>query len=161
LAQAEVDRLQKDNKDAADFKRIVQLGIEISLIGARSRPDREERRTLFKDALDRSKDFIDRFSEEPVADQARLTMVEACYEYGRFLIDEIEIARQEAPERVKELEEQAIQVYRDGIEACEKVMARLAAGAKEDGSDAQRDYFRTWLLKAVLQREHARADERN
>src|SRR5690606_29576465 len=83
LAQAEVDRLQKDNKDAADFKRIVQLGIEISLIGARSRPDREERRTLFKDALDRSKDFIDRFSEEPVADQARLTMVEACYEYGR------------------------------------------------------------------------------
>ena len=73
LAQSEIDRLKQDYKGKDDFKKVSQLGIEISLIGARSDPDRERRRTLFKDALDRSKDFIQRYADDEVANRARRT----------------------------------------------------------------------------------------
>jgi hypothetical protein len=135
LAKSEVERLQAVHKDSADFKEIFQLGIEISLIGARSHPNREERRTLFKDALQQSSEFIERYSDEPVADRARRTMIEACYEYGAYLLDEISIARDEAPETVAELEEQASDVYKDGISACEKVMDGIGSRRKENGSE--------------------------
>lgn len=161
LAQQEVDRLQNEYRDSADFKQVFQLGIEISLIGARSHPNREERRTLFKDALERSKEFIDRYSNEPVADRARRTMLEACYEYGAYLLDEIDIARSEAPDQVKELEEQAASVYKDGITACEQVMDHLSGKKRDDGSVEQRDYFVTWLFKGMLEREMARAVKRD
>jgi tetratricopeptide (TPR) repeat protein len=161
LAKSEVERLQVTHKDSGDFKEIFQLGIEISLIGARSHPNREERRTLFKAALQESKEFIDRYAGEPVADRARRTMIEACYEYGAYLLDEIALARDEAPDQVAELEEQAGAVYQDGIDACDKVMDRLSAGKRDEGSEAQRDYYVTWLFKAMLQREKARAVKRD
>jgi len=161
LAKSEVDRLQAVHKDSADFKEIFQLGIEISLIGARSHPNREERRTLFRDALQQSSEFIERYADEPVADRARRTMIEACYEYGAYLLDEISLARDEAPETVAELEEQASDVYKDGITACEKVMDSIGSRRKENGSEAQRDYYVTWLFKAMLEREAARASTRD
>ena len=58
LAQLEVKNLAQKHRQSERFKQVFQLGIEVSLIGARSHPDRDERRTLFKDALERSKEFI-------------------------------------------------------------------------------------------------------
>ncbi len=161
LAQQEVETLKASHRDSAEFKEVFQLGIEIALIGARSHPNREEQRTLFKEALDQSREFIDRYGNDPVADRARLTLIEACYEYGNFLTEEIEIARQESPDRVADLEEAAQKVFRDGIEASDTVMSKLATAKDEPGSDAQRDYYRTWLYKAILQREMARAVKRD
>lgn len=157
LAQEEVDRLMKDKKAADATKQIAQLGIEISLFGAKgTRNDREAQRRLFKDALDRSKEFIDRYRGDPVALPAQITLGDACFEFGRFLADEVEIARADAPDRVKELEEQATAVFQLGKDTCDEVMAALGAAAASDG-EAKFKRAIAWLRKGVLLREHARA----
>jgi tetratricopeptide (TPR) repeat protein len=161
LAREEVERLKATHRDSDEFKEVFELGIEISLIGARTHPNREEQRTLFKEALDESRKFIDRYADEPVADRARMTLIEACYEYGNFLTEEIELAREEAPDQVAQLEENAVQVFRDGVEACDRVMEKLESRKDESGSEAERNYYRTWLFKAELQREMARANKRD
>src|SRR5690606_29797881 len=105
----------------------------------------------------RSKEFIDRYSDDPVANRARRTLIEACYEYGAYLLDEIDLARDENPDQVAELEAQAQSVYKDGIAAARSVMDSLEGGKSQDGSEAQRDYYVTWLFRAMLEREQARA----
>ncbi|MEZ5962672.1 MAG: hypothetical protein R3F56_02385 [Planctomycetota bacterium] len=157
LAQEETDRLLKDKKAADEFKQVAQLGIEISLYGAKAiRNDRERQRTLFKDALDRSKEFIERYRGDAAALPAQITLTEACYEYGRFLADEVEIARSDAPEKVHELEEAAASVFQLGKDTCDEVMAGLASAAKSD-ADAHLKRGVAWLRKGILLREHARA----
>ncbi len=156
LATEQVEALQMSYKDSEDFKLVSQLGIEISLIGAQIHPNREERRRLFRDALEQSKVFIERYEGEPVADAAMLTMVRASYEYGSFLVEELELAREEAPDQIKGLEEAAAQVYRDGVDACESAMEKLEH-SREAGSKQEQDYFMCWLYKGMLLRENARA----
>lgn len=157
LAQEETDRLLKDKKAADEFRQVAQLGIEISLYGAKAiRNDRERQRTLFKDALDRSKEFIERYRGDPAALPAQITLTEACYEFGRFLADEIEIARSDAPEKVHDLEEQAASVFQLGKDTCDEVMAALASAAKTD-VDTNLKRGVAWLRKGILLREHARA----
>ncbi len=157
LAQEETDRLLKTQTASSDFKLVAQLGIEISLFGAKAiRNDRERQRTLFKDALDRSKEFIDRYKGDRVALQAQITMADACYEFGRFLTDEVEIARVESPERVKDLEEQAAAVFQSGKDTCDEVMSGLSSAARTD-PDAKLKRYIAWLRKGILLREHARA----
>ena len=157
LAQEETDRLLKTQTASSDFKLVAQLGIEISLFGAKAiRNDRERQRTLFKDALDRSKEFIDRYKGDRVALQAQITMADACYEFGRFLADEVEIARVESPERVKDLEEQAAAVFQLGKDTCDEVMSGLSSAARTD-PDAKLKRYIAWLRKGILLREHARA----
>src|SRR5690606_8517378 len=151
------DRLLKDKKAADEFKAVAQLGIEISLYGAMGlRNDREKQRTLFKEAVERSKEFIDRYRGDPAALPAQITLTEACYQFGRFLADEVEIARSDAPDRVKEVEEQAAAVFMLGRETCDEVMAALASKAKDD-SEAKLQRGLAWLRKGILLREHARA----
>jgi len=157
LAQEETDRLLKDKKAADEFRQVAQLGIEISLYGAKAiRNDRERQRTLFRDALDRSKEFIERYRGDPAALPAQITLTEACYEFGRFLADEIEIARTDAPDKVHELEEQAASVFQLGKDTCEEVMAALNSPAKTD-ADAALKRGVACLRKGILLREHARA----
>jgi hypothetical protein len=155
LAQEEVTRLQQTFKSAADQDRLNQLGIEISLIGAKTNPDRVQQRTLYKEALDRSKDLLERTSDPAVTQRVRATLADASQEFGQFLVEELEIARTEAPDRVKELEEEAAAVFKAGVEACDKVMADL----EKDLKNAQKklEHGLTWLRKGVLLREHARA----
>ena len=161
LAQAEVARLQQSYRQSDDFKLVSQLGIEIALEGARKHRVRAEQRALFKDALDKSRAFIDRYDGEAVADQARLTLVESCYEFGQFLLQEIDIAREEAPEKVKELEEGAAGVYRNGIAACREAKKRLEEWAGKPETDEGLDYYKVWLFEGILQREQARAVKRD
>lgn len=156
LAQSEVERLLAEHEKSDDFKAIAQLGIEISLIGAKLHPSREKKRTLFKDALDRSAEFIKRYEGDPVARAARITLASAAVEYGRYLADEIEIARTEAPDKVKALEDEAAMVFRAGEDACDKVMAELE-GVKDSDPKARLQYHLTWLRKGILLREHGRA----
>lgn len=157
LAQEETDRLLKDKKAADEFRQVAQLGIEISLYGAKAlRNDRERQRTLFKDALDRSKEFLERYRGDAVALPAQITLTEACYEFGRFLADEVEIARSDTPDKVKELEDQAAAVFQLGKDTCDEVMTALASAAKSD-ADAHLKRGVAWLRKGILLREHARA----
>ncbi|MCA8944517.1 MAG: hypothetical protein KDB80_18290 [Planctomycetes bacterium] len=156
LAQAEAEALQKSHRDSADFKLVAQLGIEISLIGARAHPDREQRRTLFKEALEKSAEFIDRYNGERVADDARVTMVQACVRYGEFLLEEIEVARDEDPDQVPELEEKAAEIFRRGVDECDTFMKSNEDKIANDGVLESQYYF-VWLNKAILQRENARA----
>lgn len=156
LATEQVESLQMTYKDSEDFKLVSQLGIEISLIGAQIHPNREERRRLFREALEQSKKFIERYAGEPVADAALLTMVRASYEYGAFLVEELELAREEAPDQIKGLEESAAQVYREGVDACDDAMEKLEHD-REAGSRHEQDYFMCWLYKGMLLRENAKA----
>lgn len=156
LAQSEVEALQIAHRDSDDFKLVSQLGIEISLIGAQTHPNRQERRNLFKDALDRSKEFIQRYEDEPVADAARLTMIRASYEFGVFLLEELELAREQAPDQIGQLENTAVQVYQEGVDACDEAMERLEHDRPE-GSKNEQNYFMSWLYKGMLLRENAKA----
>ncbi len=153
LAQSEVDRMLQRYKDPEDFKDVSQLGIEISLIGAKLHPNREERRTLFQGALERSKDLLERY---PDLRPALMTLADASLEFGRFLADDIEIARIEEPAKVKDLEAQADVVFRDGVATCEKAMASLES-VKDSDDRAKIDYHVTWMRKGILLREHGRA----
>lgn len=155
LANGQVEVLQKQYRDSDDFKKIQQLGIDISLLGARADPRPEERRRLFKEAVERSREFIDRYRDDAVADQARRTLLEASFDYGRFMVDELEVEAAEHPEKLPELRVAAADVFQGGIEAATQVMQRLEGKHREDGSAAQRSYYAAWLYKAMLQREFA------
>jgi hypothetical protein len=156
LAKDQVEALQKEYRDTDAAKSVRQLGIDVSLLGARvdSRP--EERRRLFREAVEASKEFITAYGNEPVGDQARRTLLEASFDYGQFLIEELEIAAQEAPDKLPELRENAGSVFRDGIDAAKQVRDKLRSKRNEDGSPAQRDFYVAWLYQAMLQREAAR-----
>ncbi|MBI5849517.1 MAG: hypothetical protein HZB39_00535 [Planctomycetes bacterium] len=162
LANGQVDVMQKKYRDSDDFKRIQQLGIDISLLGARADPRPEERRRLFKEAVERSREFVDHYRDDPVADQARRTLLEASFDYGRFLVDELEVEAVEHPEKLPDLRKTASEVFQGGIEAATQVMTRLEVKRREEGSPAQRSYYASWLYKAMLQREFAGvAEERD
>ncbi len=156
LAQSEADRLKKEYQDSNDFKSVAQLGIDISVIGAKLHPNRETRRTLFKDALKRMEDLISRYPNDPVAMQSRITMSDASIEYGRNLVEEISIARSEEPDKVQTLEEEAASVFRGGVTAANKAMSGLERLKDANATDSLR-YHLSWLRKGILLREHGRA----
>lgn len=158
LAQDEVERLKQTFKDSPDFKSLVELDLDVTLIGARRVPDREARRTLFKQVLERAQEVVQRYANDPVAERARGTLAEACYEYGRFLVEEIAIAEIENPDRIKTLEEEAANVFRTGVDVCDTAMKELRPRAKE-GRDEKvtSEYYLLWLRKGILLREHGRA----
>jgi tetratricopeptide (TPR) repeat protein len=155
LAKEEADRLATEFRGAADQDKIAQLAVEVSYYGARSRSDRSQQRVLFKEAIDKSKELIDRSSDATVQVEARSTLANASQEFGQFLVEEIEIAREDSPERVKELEEEAAGVFRAGIEACTKVMDHLRPLTKDP--EKQIEYYLVWMRRGVLSREQARA----
>lgn len=158
LARLEADELAKNHRNGGDQDKIAQLSIEIAYYGARSRSDRVQQRALYKETIDKSKELIERSQDATLQLDSRNTLADASQNYGQFLIEELEIARSTAPERVKELEEEATAVFRAGIEACTKVMDVL-----KDVKDEQKkiEYYLVWMRKAVLSREQGRADKAN
>ncbi len=159
LARLEAEELAKANSSGGDQEKIAQLAVEIAYYGARSRSDRAQQRTLFKETVQKSKELIETSQNPAVQLDARATLANASQDFGQFLVEELEIARESAPDKVKELEEEATLVFRAGIEACTKVMEAL----KETRSDEQKntDYYLMWMKKAVLSREQGRADKEN
>lgn len=151
FAQSEVAGLKKIYKDSDDFKLVAQLDIEVALQGAKRHPDRKTRRALYKTALEQSANFIERYSDQDVAMDARTTLADACIEFGSFLNEELEIARDESPDSVKELEEEAAEVFQKG---------KNAAKACQDAfneKDRKIDAFVAWMRRGILIREHGRA----
>lgn len=156
LAKEETERLRSEFKGGGEQDRLAQLAIEVSYYGAKAKNDRSLQRALFKEAIDKSKELIDSSRDTEVQLQARSTLADASQEFGQFLIEELEIAREEAPDKVKELEEEAAGVFRAGIDACGKVMENLATLIEKDPSK-EIEYYLMWMRKGVLMREQARA----
>src|SRR5688572_26155855 len=159
LARLEVQRLAAEYRSGGDQDKIAQLAVEISYYGALSRSDRAQRRTLFKETIDRCNELIERSSDAGVQLEARRTLANASHEFGQFLIEERDSAREQAPERTAELEAEATAVLRSGIDACEKVMAVLQRQRKQPEQEVE-----LWLMgmkRAVLEREQARVDREN
>ena len=137
LARKEVANLRKKHTGRVEFRRIVQLGIEVDLEGARRLPDRDERRRLYKRALDELDDFFERYAGEADAMHwARKTVVDACVGFGAFLTEELDSARDEAPEKVTGLEERASHVLRKGVAACKAFMKDLRKIGRQHASAA-------------------------
>ena len=155
LAKEEVDRLATEYRSAGDQDRIAQLGVQISYHGAKGRGDRSVQRTLFKEAIEKSKELIDRSSDDKVLLQARGTLADASQEFGQFLIEELELARENDPNSVPELEQEAATVFRAGIDACSKVMDAMESLRKDPQKDIEYGLF--WMRKGVLMREQGRA----
>ena len=160
LAQEETNRLQRVYQDSDQFPHVAQLGVEISLVGAKLFANRERQRTLFRDAIDRCKELLEAHPEGTVAQAARLTLGDACYEYGRFLVDELDLAREQSPELVPSLELEAAEIFRAGVDACEIAMRELRPEI-DTNADKRLLYGVTWLRKGVLLREHGRAVRRD
>ena len=159
LARGESERLASEFRGASDQDKIAQLSVEITYYGARSRSDRAQQRVLFKETVDKSKELIERSADAAVQLEARTTLASASKDFGQFLVEELEIARAESPDKVKELETEATAVFRAGIEACDKVMG-IQKGLR---SDPQKnvEFGLMWMEKAVLSREQGRADKTN
>lgn len=155
VAQREVDALHEKASSSDDQRAVSLLGIEVAMVGAKGFNDRVKQRALYEDALNRAKDIIDE-GDEKTAQRALLIFGDAVYEFGRFLIDELQLARDTDPGRVPELEEAAAQAFREGVEACDKAMAQLAR-EKEDDEAVKLQHDITWLRKGILLREQARA----
>jgi len=153
LAQFETARLRKAYTEGDEFKEIVQLGIWVNLEGAKRHPIRAERRGLYQQALEKLDTFLERYSGDAVAFDARQTLSDACIEFGHFLIEELEIAREETPDKIAGLEEQAGTVFRKGVGACQAVMTAL----KNQDKDTEINYYIAWLRKGILLREHGHA----
>ncbi|MHC4851405.1 MAG: hypothetical protein ACYTF5_05260 [Planctomycetota bacterium] len=153
LAQHETENLRKVYTEGDEFKQVVQLGIEVNLEGAKRHPVRTERRGLYQKALEQLDTFLERYSGDAVAFEARKTLADACIEFGYFLIEELEIAREETPDKVGGFEEQAGNVFRKGAQACQTVMTAL----QNQGKETEIDYFIAWLRRGILLREHGHA----
>lgn len=156
LAKTEVERLATEHRGAGEQDRIAQLGVQISFYGAKSNGDRAVQRTLFSEALERSKELIERSSDEQVLLQARKTLADASQEFGQFLIEELEVARENDPDAVKELEEKASEVFRAGIDACKKVRDALEPERSRD-ERKNIEYCLFWMRTGVLMREQGLA----
>lgn len=156
LAKGEAERLAGAFKGAGDQDKVAQLAVEIAYYGARLRGDRAQQRALYKEALDKSKELIERSSDATVQLEARTTLANASQDFGQFLTEELELARQENPDKVKQLEEEAVAVFRDGIDACTKVMDGLKPHIEEK-DETRTEYLLTWMRRGVLKREQARA----
>ena len=155
LAKEEVERLAVEHRGAGDQDRIAQLSVQISFHGAKARGDRSVQRTLYKEAIEKSKELIDRSSDAKVLVQARSTLADASQEFGQFLIEELELARETNPDAVKDLEEEAAAVFRAGIDACKKVREALEPQRKDPEKDIEFGLF--WMRTGVLMREQGRA----
>lgn len=159
LAKSEADRLATNFRGAGDQDRIAQLSVEVRYYGARSRSDRTQQRDLFKDAVEKSQELIDRTSDGEVKLQAQQTLANASQDFGQFLIEELEIARNENPETVPDLQQLTIGVLKAGQEACSAVKSALASQRDDEEKNIQHGLM--WMKGAVLKREQARADKEN
>jgi len=155
LAREESERLAGEFRGGAEQDRIAQLSVQIAYYGARTRNDRALQRALFKEAIDKSKELIARSRDANVQLQARMTLADAVADFGQFLTEDLEIAREQDPDNVKALEEDANEVFRVGIEACSKVMESLQAHRKDESKNT--DYLLQWMRRGVLMREKGRA----
>ncbi len=155
LAKEEADRLATEFRGASDQDKIAQLSVQVSYYGAKARSDRALQRTLFKETLDKSKELVERSSDANVQLQARSTLADASQDFGQFLIEELEIARDGTPDKVKELEDEASGVFKVGIDACGKVMENLQPLRKDESKNTE--YLLLWMRMGVLRREQARA----
>lgn len=159
LAKAEADRLATNHLDAGDQDRIAQLSVEVAYYGARSRSDRTLQRTLFKETVVKSQELIERSAEGDVKLQAMTTLANASQDFGQFLIEELDIARNDDPERVPAIQEETITVLKAGKEACAGV--KTALSTQRDDPQKNIDYGLMWMKGAVLTREQAKADKEN
>ncbi|MCB9879741.1 MAG: hypothetical protein H6835_19270 [Planctomycetes bacterium] len=159
LAKAEADRLASEYRGAGDQDKIAQLAVEVAYYGARSRNDRDQQRQLFKETVEKSQELVDRTSDDEVKLEAMTTLANASQDFGQFLIEELEIARQESPDKVKELTEEASKVLRNGIEACGRVKEALRP--RREDPEKEIEFFLMWMKEGVLTREQGRADKEN
>ncbi len=156
LAQESIGEMKQEYRNSPRVDELSLLGIEIDLLGAKIDPDREAQRRLFKEAVEKSTDFLSRNSSEDAQLQAQTTLAAACEEYGQFVLDELEIAREEDPTALKGLEEEAKDLFQRGIEACEAVMNSLEDRIDDDQS-LWIEHKVIWMRKGMLQREQGRA----
>lgn len=159
LAKAEADRLATEHRGAGDQDRIAQLSVEVAYYGARSRNNRALQRTLFKETVEKSQELIDRSSDGEVKVQAMTTLANATQDFGQFLIQELEIARNENPDQVPGIQEETVKVLKAGKDACAGVKSALES--EIDDPQKKINYGLMWMKGAVLTREQAKADKEN
>lgn len=159
LAKSEADRLATTFRGAGDQDRIAQLSVEVAYYGARSRSDRTLQRTLFKETVEKSQELIDRSTDSEVKLQAQQTLANASQDFGQFLIEELEIARDKNPETVPDLQKETVDVLKAGQEACAAVMSALSSQREDEQKNIEHGLM--WMKGAVLKREQARADKEN
>lgn len=159
LAKSESDRLATAYRGAGDQDRIAQLAVEVAYYGARSRNDRTLQRDLFKETVDKCQELIDRSTDADVKLQAQTTLAEASQDFGQFLIEELDIARDSDPQKVPELQDATIAVLKAGKDACAAVKASLSSLREDPQKNIE--FGLMWMKLAVLTREQAKADKEN
>jgi thioredoxin-like negative regulator of GroEL len=148
LAQAQIEQLRQSPALTNDLSRkLAEVSAEVLFLGARRIPDLEERQKVLRQSITKFKDFLLEFEGSDEAARVRATLAEACEEYGGFLANRIELEKD--PDKRKSYEEEALDVFREGIKAANMAMASLKPKIEED-NDAKVQFFLTWLRKGTL-----------
>ncbi|MBL8755428.1 MAG: tetratricopeptide repeat protein [Planctomycetes bacterium] len=158
LARIEAGELARAWRDGASQDRIALLALEITWQQARTRSAPSEARTAFREALDQAKALAEGTDNTSVQQSTHRTLARIARDYGTFLLAQADLARDQAPDRVRDLEADAAAVLRQGVEASGAAMDAL----RDTKDERQRvEYFLAWLDHGVLQREQGRADRQN
>ncbi len=153
LAKDALNQFRKDSSGALDDQLLAQLEAEILYLGARRIPDLDRRRQVLKKALQKFEDYLAQYGREQGAQEVLYNLGEACEFFGDYLRQAQEAEKD--PDKRKTLQEELIQVYTKGIQACNDLMDRTEE-KREESPKARLYYYRSWLRKGVLQREWGR-----
>ncbi|GEM_PF-2604557 len=153
LAKDALNQLRKNSSGALDDQLLAQLEAEILYLGAKRIPDLDRRRQVLQKALQKFEDYLAQYGREDGALEVLYNLGEACEFFGDYLRQAQEAEKD--PDKRKTLQEELIQVYTKGIQACNDLMDRTE-DKREEASRARLFYYRSWLRKGVLQREWGR-----
>jgi tetratricopeptide (TPR) repeat protein len=153
LAKDALNQLRKDSSGALDDQLLAQLEAEILYLGAKRIPDLDRRRQVLQKALQKFEDYLAQYGREEGALEVLYNLGEACEFFGEYLRQAQEAEKD--PDKRKTLQEELVQVYTKGIQACNDLMDRTEE-KREESPKARLYYYRSWLRKGVLQREWGR-----
>ncbi|HHI79316.1 MAG TPA: hypothetical protein ENK02_05010 [Planctomycetes bacterium] len=153
LAKDALNQLRKEASESLDDQLLAQLEAEILYLGAKRIPDLDRRRQVLQKALQKFEDYLAQYGREEGALDVLYNLGEACEFFGEYLRQAQEAEKD--PDKRKTLQEELVQVYTKGIQACNDLMDRTEEKREESPKD-RLYYYRSWLRKGVLQREWGR-----
>lgn len=153
LAKEHLESLRKSPQTSEDDqKRLAQVAAEVLYLGARRIRDLDKRQVVLADALQQFKDYLEQYGRSEDSTPVLTAYAEASEYYGKFLADKIGLEKD--PDKKKELEEEALNVFVAGIKASNDATQALEA-RKGESPQLKIQYYLAWLRKGTLLRTWA------
>ncbi len=138
------DLLSRKDLDEKALYRIRLVKCNIRILAAKATPKVEKKLQLFKEAMQKIEELLNRFSGKDIANEARILYSQGALSYGTVLQGLIE--KEVDPEKKEQLRQEADSLYEKAIKACNKVKNDLEE-KKDADSEARANLYLCELLK--------------